>query len=46
MRKVSTFSPAIAAKVQAFISTEQTRYYLNGFSLEPHPIKGAISAPA
>lgn len=41
MRKVSIISATYAAKIQAFISTEETRYYLNGFLIEPHTVAGA-----
>jgi DNA polymerase III sliding clamp (beta) subunit (PCNA family) len=28
--------------VYSCVSTEETRYYLNGVHVEPHPVKGAI----
>jgi hypothetical protein len=40
-RKLSIVSASIAARIQPFVSNEQTRYYLNGFALQPHPVKGA-----
>lgn len=40
-RNVSIISAAYAHKIQFCVSTEQTRYYLNGFTVEAHPVEGA-----
>ena len=33
-----------ALTIQPFISTKQTRYYLNGFALQPTPLGGVVVA--
>jgi hypothetical protein len=40
----ATFDAKYAAMLQNFISSEKTRFYLHGFLIEPHPIKGVILA--
>jgi hypothetical protein len=40
-RNVSIISAAFAHKIQFCVSTEQKRYYPNGFTVEAHPIEGA-----
>lgn len=40
-RNVSIISATYAHKIQFCVSSEQKRYYLNGFMIESHPVEGA-----
>lgn len=40
-----TVSADLLARAYAAVSTEETRYYLNGVNIEPHPEGGALLVP-